>query len=413
MNGIWLQHSFNISYIIHEREDQMTDVLSRLHQHIENSFLQTKTGQYYDYLTDEGLEALPYPDEIAAGFPNPCGWGTGMEDAMLHAGSMLDVYARRGDAAKVTQILAGVQCSVTVHGVPGFVARAVSPRDGKSCYANSSRDQFTLAVFGVWRCFQRGMEVATARELLRMIAAYCRQRMTPENGNLLRLDGLPGLVSDMRHVASHEALRLPMFYASAAAAGSLEFRPLAEELFEAALRQTLEMDPAHHWWDVELVQQQLSLVVLQECALFSAHDLTIRQAMQQTADYAVERLRAVVAEAESFAGDWYAANRNWRSLPLRIEDCCRSQDKGCVPYGGKWYLNPIYPEAYMRVFSLLRGMGNYLITLAYAPSCTDLPALAGRVYALLRNLDCSRLKTGAMIQLLHGLSLADRRTTID
>ena len=33
------------------------------------------------------VRSLPSPEEVAANFPNPCGWSTGMEDCMLNAGS--------------------------------------------------------------------------------------------------------------------------------------------------------------------------------------------------------------------------------------------------------------------------------------------------------------------------------------
>ena len=43
------------------------------------------TNLIYDYITsyEEGhyLERLPTPEEIKQQQPNPCGWGTGMEDS--------------------------------------------------------------------------------------------------------------------------------------------------------------------------------------------------------------------------------------------------------------------------------------------------------------------------------------------
>ena len=101
--------------------------------------------------------ALPTPAEIRAGFPNPCGYGTGMEDSALNGGILLDAvlrhYEATGDAA--ARIMAGqladglLRCATA--GTRGFVARSVCPADGVSHYPNSSRDQYTNLVFGLWR----------------------------------------------------------------------------------------------------------------------------------------------------------------------------------------------------------------------------------------------------------------------
>lgn len=390
----------------------MAELRATLHARIESALFVPETGQFYDYLSEGELAHLPYPAEIAAGFPNPCGWGTGMEDAMLHAGSMIEVYCRQKDSLRAERVLAGVRRAVTVHGVPGFVARAVSPRDGRSCYANSSRDQFTLAVFGAWRCYRAGICADTAAEILGLIAEYCRRSISPENGyNLLRLDGLPGVVSKMRDVSSHEALRLPLIHAAAAASGGGNFSAEDYALFESALRQTLAMDPARNWWDIELVQQQLSLVVLLECGLFRRYEKDIRRAIRTTAEYSLPRFAALVATAENFTGDWCIANANWRKLPLRIEDCCLSPDGECVPYYGKHYLNPVYPAEYMQIFSLLRGMGNYLIALAYAADVKLDRELYARFIAALSKIAFAHVRTSGIIQLLHGLELASLRCT--
>ena len=58
------------------------------------------TGMVYDYVTSHDpnhrFDHLPSPEEIAAGFPNPCGWSTGMEDCALNGGILLDLMRFRG-----------------------------------------------------------------------------------------------------------------------------------------------------------------------------------------------------------------------------------------------------------------------------------------------------------------------------
>ena len=107
------------------------------------------TGMVYDYVTSHDpnhrFDHLPSPEEIAAGFPNPCGWSTGMEDCALNGGILLDLMRFRGweNSVFAAKIAEGVIRCGTVHGQDGFIARGISPHDGKSCYSNSSRDQFT------------------------------------------------------------------------------------------------------------------------------------------------------------------------------------------------------------------------------------------------------------------------------
>ena len=60
---------------------------------IREQLFDPRTNLFYDYTTShdraQKFRYLPAPEEVAADFPNPCGWGTGMEDCMLNAGSAL------------------------------------------------------------------------------------------------------------------------------------------------------------------------------------------------------------------------------------------------------------------------------------------------------------------------------------
>ena len=67
-------------------------------------FFCPETELFYDYVIDDQSNAwhhLPLPDDIKANVPNPCGWGTGMEDSALNGGSALDAlvlaYEKTGD----------------------------------------------------------------------------------------------------------------------------------------------------------------------------------------------------------------------------------------------------------------------------------------------------------------------------
>ncbi len=189
--------------------------LESLRKQIREVLFHPETELIYDYATSRDpvhrFDHLPAPEEVAADFPNPCGWSTGMEDSMLNAGSMLDVLRLEredGDSPETApafacRLLHGIHRCATVHGHPGFVARSITPRDGKSCYSNSSRDQFTLAVYGVWRFLRAfpdapSAEIQRARELLHSIACYCEHTVTAGHEyDLGRLDGGRAIVSKM------------------------------------------------------------------------------------------------------------------------------------------------------------------------------------------------------------------------
>ncbi len=376
----------------------MDAIIQNIETRIFTAFYRPETCLFYDYRTAEGLGHLPALEEIALQFPNPCGWGTGMEDSMLHAGAMLDALAAKGDRERAEWVLEGIRRCTTVHGVPGFAVRSLSPSDGKSCYSNSSRDQFTLAVFGAWRFRRTWPDSEKAAEILRSIAGYCRKNVTE---NLLRLDGKPAIVSRVwGDCEAHEALRLAMFYAAAGCEAE------ARRYFEPGLRRTLAMKRERPWWDIELGQMQLSLELLRESGLFPEAEDELRRAMRLTGELALERFLEMLGTAEEFTGDWRVPNANWRTLPFRMVKETLAENPANAVFGGRTYLNPVFPEDYRRVFNYLRGFGNYAVTIHYAPG---LEVPRERLEKLLSKIDFSRVNTGGIIPLYQSLVLLNVR----
>lgn len=242
-------------------------------------FYLPKTKLFYDYLSSyelgRELAHLPTADEVARQHPNECGYGTGMEDCMISAGVMLslivDRYAVTNDEtlrARVASVFQGIQFCATVHGVPGFLARGVCPEDGKSTYVNSSRDQYTHAVHGLWLYLHSplcGAETKRAiGEILSAIADRMTRNVTPENDyDSLRADGTRDTrgISRMWNVKGHEAARLPMIYAAAwDATGKQEYFDLYRKYLEPAIQQSFvveEWQPTY-----ALLQMQISLELL-------------------------------------------------------------------------------------------------------------------------------------------------------
>ena len=116
-----------------------------------------KTHLVYEHRTnfekDGAFVDLPSPELIQLQIPNPCGWGTGMEDSATTSGILLDAilnrYAVTGEPEMkeyARNIALGAKLCAEVSGKRGFLARSVSPADGKRYYINTSRDLYTHVI---------------------------------------------------------------------------------------------------------------------------------------------------------------------------------------------------------------------------------------------------------------------------
>lgn len=187
-----------------------------------------KTKLFYDIVVPEHrgdfAAYLPSPEIIKAGFPNPCGWGTGMEDAMITGSVMLsagiDAFAiNAGQEIKqqIKDIFCGMKTCASISKSEGFLARSVSPVDGTTHYINSSRDQYTHWIFSAAKYLKSGIadntEVDFIRKTLCAFARRARKNVTLQNNwDLLREDEKVGAVTQMCDCMPHETMRLPMFY---------------------------------------------------------------------------------------------------------------------------------------------------------------------------------------------------------
>ena len=117
-----------------------------------------KTKLLYDYVAIDGpdgyMPAMPTLEMIEKGIPNPSGWATPLEDNENENGyillSLLMQYRISHDESIIPvfhDLLKGFLSCATIPTQRGFLARGISPIDGKSYYSNSSRDHYTY-----WIC---------------------------------------------------------------------------------------------------------------------------------------------------------------------------------------------------------------------------------------------------------------------
>lgn len=386
-------------------------VIAALHRYVREKLFSPETGLIYDYQTSRDhahrFDHLPCSDEVSADSPNPCGWGTGMEDCTLNAGLMLDTGLGR-DRDFAAALVAGLHQVATVHGRVGFFARGISPRAPGLTYSNTSRDQLTLAVYGLWRQLHSAGENGELRQecafLLQAAAADCRKFVTPANHyDLLRLDGKRGLVSQLWDCQAHEMLRLPMVYAAAfEATGAPEDLAAARSLMAEGVARTAAMDNQDTWWDLPTVQLQFSVRLLFECGFFPEYEAELRRILERIAAFARLRFGETLAEAEAYPGEWETLNENWRFRPFVLQNGSVAPDGSTSATGGKFYFNPVYPDAYKVPNSLLRRLGSWLTVLS-AGGLAIPPGERARLRRLLGRIDLIRCGGDGPLRLLHGV----------
>lgn len=395
----------------------------RLFTQIREKLYHPGTGLIYDYITSfdpaERFSHLPSPEEISHSFPNPCGWSTGMEDCAINTGLMLAWSAAAHDEnTAFTRSLAGglIRCG-NVHGKHGFIVRGILPQDGSSCYSNSSRDQFTIAVYGLW-CFLNGERIAEdlRHAGIRFIcdtADYCEKTVIEKNHySLLRLDGGPAVVSGLWDCAPHEMLRLPMIYGAAwKLSGKQHYHDLLRRCMETGLRRTLEANPeSGAWWDMPLLQMQCSIRFFEDSNVFPELQTEIRQGLHLAAKIAIRKLNGILDDAERFSGDWTVLYDNWRYLPMKLRRETIAPDGHTALFGGFPYLTPEFHPSYAQPNFLIRNIGNYLAVMALDQK---LPEAAGSFFArtdrLMSGIDFEHFSGAGIVPMLYGSQLLQNR----
>ncbi len=322
------------------------------------------TNLIYDFLIDEGnaWHHLPEPEDINQNRPNPCGWGTGMEDCVLNGGSVLDAVIAQYNVTEdkalkklSDDIFRGLMLCATVSKDSGFIARGVSPEDKKSYFINSSRDQYTHWVYGAVRLFGSSLcdesQKKDIRRVLVALAEKCEREVIPENEyNMLRADGKIGMVNKMwGEIWPHEYLRLPMFYAAAHhVSGDIKWKRLADKYKFEALSKTKPFEPAKHSTYV-LLQLQYSLRMM--CDLSDETDFKkgCREVMKRLSEYAEKKFYLCVERLQGL-GKLDFKYRKWNEVDW--------YDPG-VEVGGYRYLNPAQSErSENKSFYPLREVGE-------------------------------------------------------
>lgn len=206
-----------------------------------SNFYSTETCLFYDFLESlepgKTLDHLPTAKEVRDLNPNPCGYGTAMEDCAISGGVILTALIDRYENEKrlgaapaslerikteARDVFKGLELLATVSNSPGFVARGVSPKAPGLCYINSSRDQVTHLAIAVWEYWRSPLSdedaCRRAADVLYAVADRMIRNVIPENNyDFLCSDGSHCRIGicRMANVEDHEAARLTAIYAMA------------------------------------------------------------------------------------------------------------------------------------------------------------------------------------------------------
>ena len=292
--------------------------------YIVNNVYNPTTKLIYDHKHARDLTHFPTPEEVRCSYPNSCGYGVGMEDGMINGGTMIDAcichYEKYGDEAVLKlahDLLGGMLNCVECARTEGFVPRGVTPYDGKTCYVDSSRDQYTMFVFGVHRMFKGGYcieeEKARIRKALIAVAKRAEKNVVPETDyDMLRDDGGKTLVNIMwgDTLGNHEYMRLPMIYAAAwKVSGDNHWLEMYKKYREEAYEKSLEM--GEYWHLYALQQMQASILVCMEAEPDEKWKGKYLELMNIVADYIVGMVEKVGENLASYT------NYNEKHIPFR------------------------------------------------------------------------------------------------
>ena len=292
-------------------------------------FYDDRTHLFCDYVCSydppKRLAGLPTPAEAAQQNPNPNGWGTGMEDCAISGGLMLsmicDRFAATGDAALrpcAQNVFAGLKALVESSATEGFVCRGLCPGDGKSHYPESSRDQYTWYVYGLWRYYHSPLaqpeDQAAIRKLVTAVCARMERNIVPEHKFSIGKDNgaFDGIVDKLWETMAHEVARLPMICAIGAdVTGDKHWKDLARHYSPEAAAKSKEASTKIPY---ALLQQQTSLEVLYQLE----DDPTLKKQWLEAMVLVADRAKVFFSKCLKYhAPTADQVHFDWREWPLK------------------------------------------------------------------------------------------------
>lgn len=346
----------------------MKDIcINKAWDYITKRLLHEKTNLIYDHILRD--EDFPSPEETKNSYPNPCGYGTDMEDSMISAATMLDAcllrYEKKKDSnsAEIAHRLVDgmIKCAGSAY-TEGFLPRSVTPLDGESHYINSSIDQYTLFIFGAHRYINSPLctseEKNSLTRILEGFAKRAEANMTAENNfDMLRDDGRKSHVTTMwgESLGNHEYLRLPMIYLAAWEAGKNgHWLDMYREIRDKAYERSLPM--TEYWHLYTLQQMQASVRLCYDADPDSGWREKYGYLLNVVADYALGMASEISKEL---------SGRKDANLPARCFREREMTESTHLKKLGLYALSPVHEDA--DTFFLMQDAANIAVAAGLSP----------------------------------------------
>lgn len=354
-------------------KDRLPDIedINAAWDYIETRLYNPITHLLYDR-TISNINDFPTAEECRRSWPNPCGYGTNMDDCMINAGTMLSACVGRYEAFGedsvfkfADNIVEGmIGCANAAH-TEGFLPRGVSPVDGKSHYIDSSRDQYTMFLYGAHRYLNSELCTEDKRkrlaDIIVKIAKRAEKNVVPETGfDLLRDDGGKSLNNIMwgPSLGSHEMCRLPMIYITAwEYSGDLHWLELYKNIREEAITRSL---PLRGYGQLYTMQQmQASLRVCYDLDPDVQWREKYLPVMKSVADYVTNKVKLLRSRLPG-RNDYSTSYIPFRELPLKKQDI-KSEFEFMTPEHSDSETFWLLQDAAI-VLIVSKMMPNYIIT---------------------------------------------------
>lgn len=279
--------------------------IEQAHQHLWKYFIHTDLHVIYDRIAPISQQNrwsfLPSPKDINEGKPNLCGWTTGMEDGALYGGAYLACLVWRFEKTKLPEhaddariIYKGLYLLGTVSKVKGFIARNTLP-DGKTFYPNSSIDQYTNYIVGLWIYYHSDIATQEEKGQIKTIIHDICTRIEKDNFEILSADGKIAQFCDVGSISADRASRLLSFFmVGYDITGDAHFLEIYQEKLQekqyARLYQIISPEKLKPLMGYTLLQNQLSLIPLVKLESSLPMRIFYQEAMKVTAKTIEERL---------------------------------------------------------------------------------------------------------------------------
>jgi len=233
------------------------------HETLWSRFFCDEENLFYDLEFTDSSQ-FPTREEVAASIPNSAGWCTGMEDCCLAGGWILDgllcahrVSGEHEWAEKARKVFKGLVALGTVSKTPGFIARAFAP-GRRDIYPNSSTDQYTSFVYGMWRYANSPVASTEERETATRLVLNATRLVESFGDDIPREDMRPSLYGETGLIEPDRACRLLQFYKAANVLSGDDhwhdvYMRKVEEHDRARIRKHYGPEPfppEHHMWAV-------------------------------------------------------------------------------------------------------------------------------------------------------------------